>query len=406
MKTGKNIYLYLIAAGVFFLMLVLLYSKSFRKNTLKAGVFTTYTVDRGAVNATIGATGVVESESEVLILSPTSSIIEKILKEPGNHVKAGEPILRLNPEPIQMEIDRLKDQLEMIRNNLEKTKLNSQSTRLDLDYNEEVKNLRIKSLKSQLADQQQLLEVGGISPAKIEETKQEIVLAEKDLAMLKQKNNIRLQQLVAEEKGLVLQIRMDEKELDEKNKTIEKLNICAPSSGIVLSISGQEGEKVGVDKLLVRMSDLSSFKIAGSIEEKKANFLKTGNPVIVKIENESLTGTIGTITPQVENNNIRFNVHLNQNNHPKLIVNQKADIEIINESVSNVLRIRNFEGLIPNMASTVLVLKNDMAMVKGIQTGLMGEDYCEIISGLSEGDVVILQDPSKYRKNSQVEIEK
>ena len=76
------------------------------------------------------------------------------------------------------------------------------ATKVDLDYNVQVKNLRIASLKSELADQEQLLEVGGISPARFEKTRQELELAEKDLFMLKEKNSIRLEQLEADEEGL------------------------------------------------------------------------------------------------------------------------------------------------------------------------------------------------------------
>lgn len=154
---------------------------------LKTGSFKTETVNRGLVVSSINATGVVEAENEVLIYSPARSIIKKVMKEPGSWVEKGELILRLDEESVKANIENITDQLEMKKNQLEKTQLNAQSTRLDLGYNEEVKKLRITSLKSTLADQQQLLEVGGISPAKVEQTKQEITLAEKDLQTLIEK---------------------------------------------------------------------------------------------------------------------------------------------------------------------------------------------------------------------------
>ena len=103
--------------------------------------------------------------------------------------------------------------------------------------------MKITSLKSTLADQEQLLEVGGISPAKLEKTKQEITLAEKDLNTLSQKNSIRLKQLIADEKGLLLQIKMQGKTLLDKQEILGKLTIVAPSAGIILAISGNEGQR-------------------------------------------------------------------------------------------------------------------------------------------------------------------
>jgi len=228
-------------------------------------------VERGEVILSTQASGIVESENEVLILSPAASIVKSILKEPGNPVTAGEIILQLQTQPVEDEIEKLRDQLEIKRNNLEKTRLNSQSTKLDLDYSEEVKRLKIVSLKAQLSDQEQLLEVGGISPARIEETKQEITLAEKDFSTMAGKNSIRLKQLEADEAGLLLQINVDEKLIAEKMKLLGKMNVRAPSSGVILNIIANVGEKVSADKLLVQLSDRSSFKISGSIDEKLAN---------------------------------------------------------------------------------------------------------------------------------------
>lgn len=372
--------------------------------TLKTGNFNTVTVEKGEVVATLEATGVVESENEVLVLSPATSIVKNILKEPGNQVISGEIILQLQTLPVEDDIEKLKDQLEMKKNNLEKTQLNSQSTKLDLDYNEEVKRLRIVSLKAQLSDKEQLLEVGGISPARVEETRQEITLAEKDLAMLVQKNSIRLKQLIAEEKGLLLQIRMDEKMLEEKLELLGKMSVRAPSSGIILNINAHVGEKVPADKMLVQMSDLSTFKLNGSVDEKYASQIKTGSPVFVTVEGEQLKGLIGSVTPMVENNKVQFNVHLDKNNHPKLIANQNVQIQIFSQKKDNVLRIRKLPDIEPGKPCKIFVVQGEKAVKREITIGITGNEYFEIISGLKEGEMVIADETSSFRHLSEFAI--
>ena len=253
-------------------------------------------VDVGMVIRSFQGEGIVEPQSEVIILSPASSIIKEILKEVGSHVDANEPIIILDPTPIQMEIDNLQDQLEMKENSLRKNHLSARSTKVDLDYNVQVKNLRIASLKAELTDQEQLLEVGGISPAKLEKTRQELELAEKDLIMLKEKNSIKLQQLEADEEGLRLQIDMQNKVLQAKEEALSKMIIRAPSAGIILSIRGKVGEKVNTDRLLIEMSDLTNFKIQGKVEDDFSEQIKTGTKVYVGLDNENLTGVIGSLT--------------------------------------------------------------------------------------------------------------
>ena len=388
-----------LAAAAYFL-----YPKFKVTNTLKSGSFQTVAVDRGKVVSSIKASGVVESESEVLILSPARAIIKSVLKEPGSWVEKGELIVKLDKENVIAEIERIGDQLEMKRNSLDKTRLNAQSTRLDLGYNEEVKKLRITSLKSTLADQQQLLEVGGISPARIEKTKQEIVLAEKDLETLTEKNSIRLKQLEADEKGLILQIKAQEKTLQEKKDLLIKLDIKAPSAGIILAVAGSEGARVDMDNMLVRMSDLTAFKVIGSIDEKFAKQLKTGNRVFVKIDNEDLTGRVGNITPMVENERVQFNVHLKEKSHPKLIANQNVEVHIISSNKEDVLRIKKTGRFENGKRHLVFVDKGSEALQTEIIFGTIGNEYCEIISGLSEGDMVIV-DEINARGSDRIEIQ-
>jgi HlyD family secretion protein len=406
MGVKKNISLVLIAVVLIIVLAAVAYfSGIFVPSALHAGNFKTEIVKRGRVISGVTATGVVESENEVFILSPASSLIKKIHKEPGSWIEKGEIILELDAEKIKSEIDNISDQLEMKRNSLYKNHLNAQSTRLDLEYNEEVKKLKITSLQSELADQQQLLEVGGISPARIEKTKQEITLAKKDLETLSEKNSIRLKQLIADEKGLLLQIKMQDKTLTEKREILESLKIEAPSSGIILAISGNEGQRADVDKMLIRMSDLTSFKITGSIDEQYAKQIKTGNRVYVSVDDEKLEGRVGIITPVVENKRVQFNVHLKEKSHPKLIANQNIEIQIVNNKRDSVLLIKKYPEFEEGQKHIVFVVEGNMAIKKEITLGLKGNDSCEVTSGLTEGDKVIVEGISAFRNLNEIEIQ-
>jgi len=340
----------------------------------------------------LDATGTVEPENEVILLSPLTSIIRKINKEPGSRVKKGEVIIELDPEATHEEIEQITDQLEVKSNSLERSRLEGQMARIDLDYNVEVKKLRIVSIKSQLADEEQLLSVGGISSAKIDETKQNLVLAEKDLDVVQKKNAIRIKQMKTEETGLDLQIEIQKKQLADKIQILNKLDIKAPSDGIILSISGKEGEKVGNDKMLITMSDLTTFKIRGLIDEKLSEQVKTGNPVFVLSENEKLAGTIGNVTPTVAENKIQFNVHLDNSNNSKLIPNQAVKLLILKSVKNNVLRISANNNFKTNSEQTVYILDSGKVVAKTVYFGVKGNEYQEVISGLHEGEKVILTD--------------
>jgi len=351
-------------------------------------------VEIGNVTRSFQGEGIVIPQSEVIILSPASSIIKEILKEVGSHVDANEPVIILDPTPIQTEIDNIQDQLEMKENSLRKTHLSARSTKVDLDYNVQVKNLRIVSLKAELADQEQLLEVGGISPAKLEKTKQELELAEKDLIMLKEKNSIKLQQLEADEEGLRLQIDMQEKVLAAKEEALSKMIIRAPSAGIILSIRGKVGEKVNTDRLLIEMSDLTNFKIQGKVDDDFSEQVKTGTKVYVGLDNENLVGVIGSVNPVIRDRMIEFDVNLQESNHFKLRPNLTVDLNIVRAERDSVLRISRGPAIGRGRDHQVFVINMGEAVLRGIRTGLKSDEFVEVLEGLEEGERVVISDIS------------
>ncbi len=372
--------------------------------TLKKGDFDISVVDVGAVIYTVPATGIVEPENEVLLLSPASSIIQKIENGVGSKVEAREMILRLDTKPIEDAIEGIQDQLEMKKNNLDKTRLSARGVRVDLEYDLEVKRLKITSLKSELVDQEQLLEVGGISPARFEKTKQELTLAEKDLETIKEKNAIRLKQLEAEEEGLRLQIQIAEKELEQKSELLGKMTIRAPSAGIILEINGKEGEKVNTDHTLVRMSDLTTYKIRANIEDKMDEVIKTGKEVFVMADEDQLKGQIGTISPVIRDKKIEFDVHLAQSNYSKLRPNLEVDIHVIQARKDSTLRLRNGPAIDHGTASELYKVEGEMAVLTRIKTGLRGDQYVEIQDGAQVGDQLIISDIGSIRRLNEVEI--
>ena len=396
----------LVAIGSLLVIILLAFLgfKQFLPPSLKADEYQTAVVDSGRVIRSFPAQGIVSPESEVFILSPASTIITQIHIEPGSHVRRGEVIMVLDPESIEDEIDRLLDQLEVKQNNLQKNRLNARNTKIDLDYNVEVKKLRIASLKAQLADQEQLLEVGGISPAKFDETKQELVLAEKDLEMVLEKNSIRLEQLETDEEGLKIQINIQEKEMEAKKDLLNKMIVRAPSNGIILAVSAREGEKVNQDRLLVTLSDLTSFKIVCRIDEANAGILETGGRIYALVDDVKLPGQIGSISPVIEEGKVEFNAYLEQSSHEVLRPNLSLEIMVVSSERDSVLRVSRGPVFGRGDIHDVFVISSGTATRHTIETGMKGLENIEIISGLSWGDEIIITDVASFRRIKEIDL--
>jgi HlyD family secretion protein len=372
---------------------------------LKPGNYNTSVAGFGSVYSSVPATGIVNPENEVLLLSPSSSIVSNIYLAPGSRVSKGTIILTLDPKSLTQEIGNLRDVLGVMENDLQKNRLNARSIRVDLDYNAEVKNLKITSLKTEIQDQEQLLKVGGISPALTEQTRQELVLAEKDLKMTLEKNSIRLKQLEAEEKGLQLQMDMRNKELEAKLDLLKRLTVRAPSDGIILGIYANAGEKVDRDKLLVKMSDMSTFKIVASVDRGYLDDVKTGGDVYAIIDRLRLKGKIGNVSPVIKDKKIDFDVFLDYSQYPKLMPNMEVALMLVIQQRDSVLRIEQGQAFSRNQHQDVFVIKSGRAVRQSITTGLIGTEYIEILSGLQPGDRVIISDISPFRHKKEIAFE-
>lgn len=402
-KTAKKRILIFSIILICLALITIVLTRYFLTSSIKPGDYVVSEVDFGPVFTSVPASGIVNPENEVLLLSPSSSVVSTLALAPGSRVSKGDIILTLDSKSLMQEIDNLKDQLEVMENDLQKNRLNSRSIKVDLDYSAEVKRLRITSLKTEITDQEQLLKVGGISPALHEQTREELVLAEKDLQMTLEKNSIRLKQLEADEKGLQLHMDIRNKELSLKQNLLEKLRIRAPSDGIILGIFTSVGERVEKDKLLVRMSDLSTFKVKATIDNPYIDQVKIGGEVYALVDNTRLKGKIGSVSPVMKDKKIEFDVFLDFSHYNKLIPNMEVALQIVTQKKDSVLRVEYGPVFSRNKHQDLFVIRTDKAVRETVTTGLMGTDHVEIVDGLNAGDRVIISNILRSRHLREIE---
>ncbi|MFV0593284.1 MAG: efflux RND transporter periplasmic adaptor subunit, partial [Draconibacterium sp.] len=335
---------------------------------------------------------------------PERSIIRKVYKTPGNKVAKGDLILELDGESIQKEIDRMTTQLEIRTNAVEKIRLNAESTQLDLKHNEEVKRNRIEKIKTMLAEQEKLVKAGTISETRLERTRQEIDMAEKDLQKLIDKNTLRIAQSEADINSQRLQLETQKANIKDKKAQLNKLRVTAPVPGVILEVGGEKGLQVEAGRMLVRMADLSSFKLVGIIDSKFSYLMKTGNAVLVHTNENDMNGQIGKIIP-IMDDRVQFDVHLKEKSDPKLIPDQNLALDIITSNPGNVLRIKKQPGFGNSTRQTLYLVKDKKAIKTEVVFGAVGSDWCEIVSGLTEGDIVLTNGPDPQTNQDVLDLE-
>lgn len=407
MEKNKRLhYTLLSVTGIFLIAAIVLLVKAKSSTPKPTTAYSLETVDRGSVTLSIKASGIVESADEITLRSPERGILKKVYKNAGSKANKGELLLELDEKTVLDDIERTENQLTLKRNSLEKIRLNAQNTQLSLDRSETAKQQRINTIKSTLEAQEKMLAEGKIDESRVQRTRQELENAEAELQALVERNTIRIQQMDADERGMLLQIHNQEKTLQEKQQLLQKLKIKAPADGVILAINSNEGQRVESDATLLRMSDLSSFKVVGWINEKFSRYLKTGNLVHVAINNEILEGVVGEITPMVDDEMIHFNVYLKDKKHAGLKINQSVSIEVISRQHDNVIRVQKQAYFEKHNRHFLYVVNGKHAEKKEVIFGTIGNNWCEIVSGLNEGDQILAGTPLTAESRNRIAVKR
>jgi HlyD family secretion protein len=134
--------------------------------------------------------------------------------------------------------------------------------------------------------------------------------------------------------------------------------------------------------------------------------LQVGMPVIIRLNDNQIWGTILNIRPAVSNNTATFEVALDDQKagaqfRPKM----RTEIYPVTTAHKGVLRVQNGPAFKAVGVQDVFVLRPDgVAERRTVKTGLMNFDFIEIESGLKAGETVIVSDMSDFKNTREIKI--
>ena len=81
------------------------------------------------------------------------------------------------------------------------------------------------------------------------------------------------------------------------------------------------------------------------------------------------------------------------------------ELLVVNYQADSVLRVNTGPALVSEDEIEVFLIKSGIAQRRKITTGMKGKDYIEILSGLQEGDKIIISDISVPRNIDEIDIQ-
>ena len=141
------------------------------------------------------------------------------------------------------------------------------------------------------------------------------------------------------------------------------------------------------------------------ISDNYGDRVRVGGTVAVKVGHDMLRGIVSSVSPMSRNGVISFSVQLDSADHASLRSGLKTDVYVMNNVMENVLRLPNASFYTGGGSYELFVLESEGELVKrSVVLGDSNYDYIEVVSGLEEGDRVVVSNMSNYKNNNKLKL--
>jgi len=181
---------------------------------------------------------------------------------------------------------------------------------------------------------------------------------------------------------------------------VERSYVRSPISGTVVSLAQQEGETIAASlaaPTLCEVVDLSRLQVDAYVDETDIGRVKMGLPASITVDafpSREFTGRIAKIASvaTVKDNVVTYQVTIGLDRYPAGLLKPQmtADVHISLGKRQNVLLVPNEAVKLKRGGSQVVVLREGKAEVRPVKTGVSDEDSTEIVSGVQDGEKVVL----------------
>lgn len=363
------------------------------------------TVDRGTIQSSVSAGGKVAPAFEEIINSPIATRIVEVYSKAGDSVDVGTPLMRLDLQTAETELNKLMDQIEMRRHELEQQRVNNATQLSDLEMQIKVKAMTVDRMAVELRNERYLDSLGSGTGDRVKQVELEYNTGKLELEQMRLRlanerkvtdANLRLKEL---------ELNITGKNLGEMQRTLDDARIRAPRKATLTYINDQVGQKIAEGERIAIISDLSHFKVDGEIADTYSDRVSVGADAIVKIGKERLPGKVSNVTPLSRNGVMAFTVWLDDDSNKRLRSGLKTDVYVMCDVIEDVVRITNgpfYTG--PGEYELFVLDGDDELLRRKVTLGDSNFEYVEVKSGLQPGDRVVISDMKEFKTKKRLRI--
>jgi HlyD family secretion protein len=352
----------------------------------------------GDVARSVVATGKIQPITKVEVKSKASGIVEKLFVDINDRVRKGQELAQLDQQEIQAQVEAQRAELAAAQANVGTYQANIEQDRVNAAAPD------LPMYKQTLDRNLQMAHDGIVSQQALDNANRDYLAAlnKRDAAKAQiGVDSAKLKQARAQ----VLQAEASLKQLEEQ---LSYTTIVAPMNGVILSRDVEMGDAVSsilvlgsTATLVMTEGDVNEVYVQGKVDEADIAHVYMNQPARIKVESfrdRIFNGKVTKIAPLgVEKDNVTtFEVRVSIDNPGgELKANMTANAEILLDEHKHVLTIPE-NAVIYDGQKHASVEIPDKSQKQGtrklpITVGLSNGNVTEVLSGLKEGDSVVLQ---------------
>lgn len=355
-------------------------------------------VTRADVARSVVATGKIQPITKVEVKSKASGIVEKLYVDINDHVRKGQELAQLDQQEIEAQVEAQRAQLAAAEANVGTYEANIAQDKV----NAAAPDLPIYKLT--LDRNQQMQQEGVVSRQALDDANRDY------LAALTKRDSARAQVGVdtAKLKQAHAQVLQSQASLKQLEEQLSYTTIVAPMDGVILSRDVEIGDAVSsilvlgsTATLIMTEGDTTQVYVQGKVDEADIAHVYMNQPARIKVESfrdRVFNGRVTKIAPLgVEKDNVTtFEVRVSIDNPGgELKANMTANAEILLDEHKGVLSVPENAVIYDNQKNAAVQVpdksQKDGVRKVPVKVGLSDGSKTEIVSGLKEGDQVVLQ---------------
>lgn len=379
--------------------------------TVDSSTIYTGTVKRGDLLRQVRGLGtlVPREDSIQLIPAQTDATIVRIRVLPGAKVTPSTVIMDLADPQLQQKLLNAKLQLKQAQADYKALQASLQSTLMDKKTAAAAVDASYAQDKLQAQTDKQLYQLGVISGLQYNKSQSTADQLTTQRQLSQQQIEVNQNAIQVQLASSKTKIEQAQAQLDLYQKQEDALEVRAGIDGVLspLATPLQVGQHVAVGTPLAEVVQPGKLKAALQIAETQAHDIQLGQPAQIDTHNGVVPGHVTRIDPAVVNGTVTVDVSLDgplpSGAVPQLSVDGTIDLERLH----NVLYVGR--PAFGNENSTISLFRinpnGKTATRVQVKVGKASVTEIQILSGLQQGDRVILSDMSRYDNTDEVRLD-